>query len=164
MWCALTPSSGSLRTVMRWEQRPGELLHLRGRIGLLRCVLRRNEKEGTGQRLWTSRGSPSQKMGAGAVLQYGNGQFAQHPESFSEGLGMLHLCHTRGCLPSSHQERGRFWCSESLNFTVLPKADCTEQGPDKGNALNPGKGFTWTTRIPHPAFHIFPAKLLSLAL
>lgn len=38
--CVLTPLSGYVRIVMQWGQRLGERLCLRGRMGLLRCVLR----------------------------------------------------------------------------------------------------------------------------
>lgn len=48
-------------------------------------------------------------------------------------------------------------------YTVLPMANCTEEGPGSGDALNPGKGFTEPTRKPRPAFHILSLKFLSLA-
>lgn len=103
--CVLTPLSGYVRIVMQWGQRLGERLCLRGRMGLLRCVLRGLGRLG---RKALARGMYSGGFsgllsgiladGAGMVPQYGNDHglpSTQSPLFFSRMAGyVLYLCHT----------------------------------------------------------------------
>lgn len=104
--CVPTPSSGYVRIVVQWGQRPGELLCLRGRMGLLRCVLRvlgrlgrKALARGCGQWgfLRPARWHPG-RWGRHSTSIGKWSRFAQHSESFFFSFRMagymLYLCHT----------------------------------------------------------------------
>lgn len=103
--CVLTCSSGYIRTVMRWGQRPGELLCLRGKMGLLRCVLRGPGRKalarGCGQRGFfrPARWHPG-RWGRHSTSIWKGSQFAQHPEPFLFRMAvyMLYTFATQQCL------------------------------------------------------------------
>lgn len=116
-------------------------------MGLLRCVLRGLGRKalarGCGQReflrsAWWHPG----RWGRHSTSMWKWSQLAQHlSPSFQNSWvcvvplpphSVLPTKHTLGGLLSSHKEEGQFWCLESLNFTVLPVVNYSEQGSDKG--------------------------------
>lgn len=95
--CVLTPSSGYVRIVMQWGQRPGELLCLRGRMGLPRCVLRgrgRSGRKSLARGMHSGGFSGLPRWHPGRWGRHGTSiwkwsRFVQHPEPFFSQNGWV---------------------------------------------------------------------------